>query len=82
MEPSQVKKPKWQRILDLEAQARDLDSSQVEAPLTREQIALNQLIREQKKTNMWLALQPVLMHPFRFIMGGIIVYILLKVWTK
>ncbi len=45
-----------------------------------EQLALERLVREQEKTNFWLMMQPVLMHPFKAVMGIFILYIIIHVW--
>lgn len=49
-------------------------------PPTPEQLALERLVREQEKTNFWLMMQPVLMHPFKAVMGLFIIYIIIHVW--
>jgi hypothetical protein len=45
-----------------------------------EQLALERLIREQQKANIWLALQPLLRRPFQTIMGLFVLYIIIHVW--
>jgi hypothetical protein len=75
MEPDQ-QKPRWQRILELEARAKGLDPSSVETP---ESAAINRLADEQRRTNFLLALQPFVNHPFRIIMGGLALWIILRV---
>ncbi len=86
MEP--VKLKWWEKLLGLPeegVQPRRAAPAPVSSPPpapapTPEQLALERLVREQEKTNFWLMMQPVLMHPFKALMGISILYIIIHVW--
>ncbi|WP_315729813.1 hypothetical protein [Bradyrhizobium sp. SZCCHNRI2010] len=87
MEPSS-KQPWWEKVFGLPEHdmpprpVPDLSLPPDPPPPapSPEQLALERLIREQQKANVWLALQPVLQHPFRTIMGLIMLYIIVHIW--
>jgi hypothetical protein len=83
MEPIINRPSKWRDQTPPLATSASAPDSYPPAPLvhpTPEQLALERLIREQQKTNLWMALQPIIQRPFQTLMGVFILYIIIHVW--